>query len=304
MDEVFIQPVPVQTDHEPPPQKTNLRKFLDKAIWVIFFTLLPVTVLIFLSQDSGPGDLFYPVKRSLENVVLAAASVSPATKIAFRTDLTQTRFTESLKLLTSKSDTAGLSGFIAEVQTAQIEVSILSNKKDKDELTQKLITKIDEYQGKLTQVQSQIETVASSAENPTNTSTPIPTSVAIPSEVSSAPLALPSPSAKPTVSISQTPTPVPPTASFLPSQTRLLPSPTQSVASPTTTTVAAAIDDTQKKLQEIKKQLEKKHENEFRKENRQTELERKTLNENATTVEITGSEKDEALKRRRGEKNL
>ncbi len=152
MEEQILQP-PQEVPQEP---KTKLRQVFDLASWLVLFSLLPFTVLILLSQNSLPGDAFYPVKRGLESLVLAAASVNPSTKAAFRTNLTETRFNEAERLLLSRADAVGLSHFIKEIEETTTDVSALSNQKDSEELTEKLIAKIDEYQNKLIQVQVQI----------------------------------------------------------------------------------------------------------------------------------------------------
>ncbi len=128
-------------------------KMLNIGLWVVLFFLAPPTALIFLSQNSIPGDTFYPVKRGMENIILAAASVSPATKAAFRTDLTETRFKEAQTLVLSKSNATGLSGFIDGVEAAQIEVLNLKNDTQKAKAQEKLISKINEYQNSLSILQ-------------------------------------------------------------------------------------------------------------------------------------------------------
>ena len=134
-----------------------MRKYLDLTTWIILFALLPFTVLIFLSQGSGPGDLFYPIKRGMENIILASASFSPSTKVAFRTDLTERRFKEAERLLLLQGETGSLTEFVGDVQIVQEELLKLSSFKDKKELSDKLIAKIDEYEVKLAQIQTQIE---------------------------------------------------------------------------------------------------------------------------------------------------
>lgn len=134
-----------------------MRKFLNLTSWVLLFLFAPFTLLILLSQNSVPGDLFYPVKRGLEGIVLAAASASPATRVAFRTDLTERRFKEAQKLLLAKADTTALDSFILEVQSTQEEVDALSSTLQKSQATEKLIAKIDDYQVKLTQIQAQTQ---------------------------------------------------------------------------------------------------------------------------------------------------
>ena len=141
-----------------------MRKYLDLTTWIILFALLPFTVLIFLSQGSGPGDLFYPIKRGMENIILASASFSPSTKVAFRTDLTERRFKEAERLLLLQGETGSLTEFVGDVQIVQEELLKLSSFKDKKELSDKLIAKIDEYEVKLAQVQTRVEQAPAAAE--------------------------------------------------------------------------------------------------------------------------------------------
>lgn len=149
-----------------------MRQYLDISAWVIFFALLPVTVLILISQNTVPGDLFYPVKRGMENVVLVAASVSPSTRAAFRTDLTERRFNEAQKLLVTKADTKGYGDFVTEVRAAKKEISSLSNPAEKTEKSQKLLARVQEYKAGLTQVQTQIQTTVQRYQSPVPTPTP------------------------------------------------------------------------------------------------------------------------------------
>lgn len=140
-----------------------MRKILNLTSWVLLFLFAPFTLLILLSQNSVPGDLFYPVKRGLEGIVLAAASASPATRVAFRTDLTERRFKEAEKLLLAKADATALGSFILEVQSTQEEVDALSGALQKSQATEKLIAKIDDYQVKLTQLQAQTQSTSASS---------------------------------------------------------------------------------------------------------------------------------------------
>ena len=134
-----------------------MRQYLDLTSWILLFFFAPFTVLILLSQNTIPGDFFYPVKRGLENMILVAASVSPTTRVAFRTDLTQRRFSEAQQLVALKADTTAFSEFVSDVSTTQEDLSALSSSKDKIENSDKLLAKIDEYQVQLSQVQTQVQ---------------------------------------------------------------------------------------------------------------------------------------------------
>ena len=141
---------------KPSKERGAIRKIFNASSWFVFVALLPFTILILLSQNSIPGDLFYPIKRGMENVVLAAAFVSPATRAAFRTDLTTERFDEAEKLLLARSDIKGLKEFVREIQAAQTEVSAISDTVRKKELQEKIQTSVIEYQKRLNVVKVQL----------------------------------------------------------------------------------------------------------------------------------------------------
>lgn len=265
-----------------------IRKMFDASSWFVFFAFLPITVLVLLSQNTIPGDLFYPIKRGMENVVLAAATVSPATRVAFRTDLTGRRFDEAEKLLLARADTTGLSDFVKEVQTAQQEVSTLSNQESKKESTEKLIKKIDEYQNKLSLIQAKRQNKQVAPPLPTNT--PIPT----PSQLEVTPTPTPASiiqkvtpastqqiiSPKPTgiersLTRSTEPSLVVPTIEVSPTQVQIPPS-TTSVPSVSGDKVGEAIDDTQERLDKIKDKLKERPEEKVKKEKKIKEEEKST----------------------------
>lgn len=250
---VAQSPVDQPPIEERPKGTGVIRKIFNASSWFVFFAFLPVTVLILLSQNSVPGDLFYPIKRSMENVVLAAATVSPGTRAAFRTDLTTRRFDEAEKLLLGSSDINGLKEFITEIQAAQGEVSAISNPVKKQELQKKIQTSIIEYEKRLDLVKTQLVTREQATqlvfvstvtptkmvENrqqdsplpiPTNTPVPVPTSIAGQLQIpTNTPVPLPTstpkppnPSRSPTTTPTRqdtilTPTPIPPTN--MPTQT-------------------------------------------------------------------------------------
>lgn len=266
------------------PQKSNLKKFLDRISWIIFFTLLPFAVLIFLSQDSIPGDFFYPVKRGLESVILAAASVNPATRAAFRTDLTERRFEEAQSLVISESNTSGLSTFIDDVQGTQLEVANLKDETQRIKAEEKLITKLGEYQAGLSAMEAKTEQniIAYQAQEIVLTSTPIPPT-AVPDESPSTLTPSPTPTPKVSYSTAKVSPTLTPSSTPIPTTTSIqIPSPT---VAPTTAIsqviptsvrtstrsiqvleqkkISETIKETREQLKKIKKELEEK-----KKENR------------------------------------
>lgn len=226
-----------------------MRRYLDLSSWILLFALLPFSVLAFLSQGAVPGDLFYPVKRGLENVILVASSVHPATKVAFRTDLTERRFKEAEQLLVLQGQTTGLSDFVGHVQTVEEEILKLSSLDDKRQASDKLIAKIEEYETKLAAVQVQVE------QQP----------VSQPDEVTPAP----QPQQPTSTSVSQTPTPTPQVQTPPPTQKPIIQIPFQpqqtSTPAPILDTakkeeVVTKVEETKEKLKEIKERVRKERE--------------------------------------------
>lgn len=153
------------------------RSVANLASWLLLFLLAPATILVLISQNTVPGDFFYPVKRGLEGVVLAAASVHPSTKAAFRVDLQARRFTEAETLLLTKADTAGLSEFVSEVKQTQAAVAQVSDPVKKQELQQKLQEAYNEYEKRLVVVKVQLEAQQGvQPAQPSVTTSPEPTS--------------------------------------------------------------------------------------------------------------------------------
>lgn len=262
----------ISSDQQQPPQgKGSLKKFLNISTWIILFAFLPITVLIFLSQDSVPGDLFYPVKRGLENVVLAAASVNPATRVAFRTNLTETRFKEAQSLVLSKSNASGLSTFVDEVQGAQLEVTNLASDTERKTAEEKLIGKIEEYQSGLSTLQAKTEQNIPPAPtpippSPTPTTAPSPTPRIVSNQSQSSPTSIPTPA--PTVNV--VPTIAANTPASLQESTQVLEQ----------KKIVETIKETKEQLNKIKKDLEEK-----RNENRQRS-EKRSENEKSSKGDL------------------
>lgn len=159
----YVTPDVVQ--QQPPQQQNKLREFFlrfslrqifNVSSWTLLFLLAPFTVFVFISQNAVPGDAFYPLKRRLEDVVLVAAAAHPATRVAFRTNLTKRRFGEAETLLLARLDTAGLDNFVEEVQAARGEAEAITDPVKKEELVQKLDNSLSEYTQRLTTVRQQV----------------------------------------------------------------------------------------------------------------------------------------------------
>ena len=260
--------------------RKNVIQILNRALWVVFLVLTPLTFIGVLSQNSIPGDFLYSIKRGYEGTALAFASLAPETKASYTTSLATVRFTEAEKLLLAKSDTQGLATLVEQVQTAQDNVAAVQNVEQKEELEQKLIASIDTYQASLLKVQQQIATnvasqpitqTTSAQTQPTTSQTAQTTS---PSSTQPTQTAIPTPtttqSSSQTTQLTQTPTPTTPQAEEIITTTPIatqVPSTTPTTTqipppagTPTTTPESRAkideeIEKTKEKLDEIRKKV-------------------------------------------------
>ena len=256
-------------------------QILNRALWILFLVLTPLTFIGILSQNSIPGDFLYSIKRGYEGTALAFASLAPETKASYTTSLATVRFTEAEKLLLAKSDTQGLATLVEQVQTAQDNVAAVQNSPQKEELEQKLIASIDTYQANLLKVQQQIasnvvsqpiaqatpvtaqpttnqaaQTTSPSNTQPTQTAIPAPTTTQSTFETTQ-PIQTPTPTTIQTGEITPTTTPI---ATDAPSAT---PPPVQITppAGTITTTpesrekIDEEIEKTKEKLDEIRKKI-------------------------------------------------
>lgn len=121
---------------------------------MIPLVIAPSTGLLIFSQDSKPGDFLYPYKRGTELIILAGASLNPGTKAFFHVDLAERRFNEAEMLLIAKADASGLNEFASEIRNAKSAVIANPDSAQRKELSKKLISKIDDYQVRLTKFQT------------------------------------------------------------------------------------------------------------------------------------------------------
>jgi hypothetical protein len=206
----------------------------DKALWIAIFAVTPIFFLGIISQNSIPGDLLYPLKRIFENVALAAYSVRPVARAGFETQLVNNRFREAEKLLLVRKDTQGLDSFISQIEATKETINSLQDEQQKQILNKQLAEAINNYQQRLQELQSRIAT------NKTQYS-PQPTQG----------LLQYSPSHAPVQQIRQT-------SELTPSNTQSSVDTQQPTYTPGLTQnpeISEKIDDTNKKLEELKKWL-------------------------------------------------
>lgn len=250
-------------------------KLLGIISLILALVLFPPATLAVVSNNAIPGDTTYPIKRGLEDVIFAVASLNPATKAWFAAARSDRRFTEVSALVAQgKKASETLNELVEQTQIAAIQIDKVSDPIQKEKLIKQLADSIYKYDVGLSQISTQkkeTRPVAIAQPLPTriiSETTPVPVSIAtteplVPQSTDSAINQLPasslSPTARPQASqvpqspiVQSSPTPVP-TASSLPSP-RVIPSPA-SVPSPSED---SDIDKARDALEKIKKKLEER----------------------------------------------
>ena len=195
---------------------TRLLSILTIILAIILF---PPAALALVSNNAIPGDATYPIKRSLEDVIYAAASLNPTTKAWFAAARSDRRFKEFITLVAQgKSVSRTLNELVTQTETAASDIKKIDDPIKRQDLVNQLSESIDKYDQKLGEVSHSTVIIT-----PQPTVTARPTLTPLPSEVS-----------KPTF------TPIP----------TQVPTITQPPINP------QEIDEAKKKLEEIKKKLE------------------------------------------------
>lgn len=201
---------------------------------------MPPATLMYASNNAVPGQIMYPVKRTLEKGILFLASLTPITKAYFSISQTEQRFNEVQTLLISGDDASGsLNEFVGQTEQAALDINNLSSDQEKYKLISELSNSIDYYQTSLAAASKSESTINYLPSN-------LPSSTPQPSHLTAFQAA--------TQKKSQ-PTPTIPAES---SQTTKSPVPTPITFSPPAkeNPQLAALLEAQKKLEELKRQLD------------------------------------------------
>lgn len=243
-----------------------MAKLFSIASLILALVFFPPAVLAVVSNNAVPGDSTYPIKRGLEDVIYAVASLNPNTKALFAKARSDRRFQEVTVLLTQKKEAKKtLNELVEQTQIAANQISKVSDPVEKEKLINQLSGSITQYDTGLSQI-SQTGQIPQTAQptpgSPVSTS--IPTSSPKPQVVS--PTVQPAITPKVTMVPQVSPTPSP---SKTPSSSPVfLPSPTAN----------SDIDKTRDELDKIKKKLGKERQHQNRKEEK-SDNEEKDKNE-------------------------
>lgn len=187
---------------------------ISKVLLILAIVLLIPTGLVLASQDALPGDVTYPLKRSLENGIIVVASLNSASRAFFKTDFSQRRFKEAMALIKKNEDevntSQSLTALLVETQEAVTAIDQVANPKIKAEIANTLNKQIDDYQIGLTQAQEIQKPQISPTKIPTSAVTPSPQPSPTLTRIISEPTSLPwpTPTLLPTPTKVKVPSPV------------------------------------------------------------------------------------------------
>lgn len=127
-------------------------RLLSILTLILAIILFPPAVLAVISNNAVPGDATYPIKRSLENVILAAASVSPSSKAWFSQTRSNRRYKEFTTLISQGKETTNtLSELVEQTDLAVTQITQVTNQAEKEKLIEQLSQSIEKYDDALKQ---------------------------------------------------------------------------------------------------------------------------------------------------------
>lgn len=203
---------------------------------ILALVLFPPASLALVSNNAVPGDVTYPIKRTLEDGIYAIASLNPITRAWFSAARSDRRFKEFSTLITQgKSASNTLNELVVQTEVAASEIKKINDPIRRQQLLNQLSQSIDKYDQKLEEISQPAPTLAQPSPTPAVTPSPTRTS---PPAITPKPTVLPQPTPRP----QETPRP-----SVTPA-----PTPTSATTPPVDPEEA---EEARRKLEEIKKRL-------------------------------------------------
>ena len=223
---------------------------LSKLLIVIIVILAIPTGLVLISQDSVPGDSTYPIKKSLEGVIIAAASLNPVTRAYFNVDFAKRRYNETIKVVKrGDNNTQSLQDLVKQTRSAAKSINQISDLSLKEQYKKDLRKQIVDYQSGLLSLQTDWEKNAKTTQpqiTPAPTVSPTPRPTLAPTNAPTTPrpsqTSAPTVTSAPTPASTSTPTPTPtPTSTPAPDNST-------ACATPDPKETASCLDDILKQI--------------------------------------------------------
>ncbi len=130
-----------------------MTKLLSILSLILAIVLFPPAALALISNNAIPGDSTYPIKRSLEDIIYAAASVNPTTKAWFAGARSDRRYQEVTVLIAQgKEAKSTLNELVEQTQIAATQINQVSDPAQKEKLVSQLTDSITKYDQGLAQI--------------------------------------------------------------------------------------------------------------------------------------------------------
>ncbi|MBI2018844.1 hypothetical protein HYS96_04035 [Candidatus Daviesbacteria bacterium] len=234
-------------------------KLLGIISLILTIVLFPPAALAVISNNAAPGDATYPIKRGLEDVIYAVASLTPTSKAWFAAARSDRRFQEVTVLITEgKQAKETLNELVVQTDIAAGQINQITDQKQKEQLINQLSQSIEKYDQGLQQLTAK-PSIPPAVLQPAITPSPTPSAETIPS---------PTPKATPVATVRPTPLPtVQPTSTPLPT-VEPTPRPNRQEEEKEKQR-RKEIEEARKRLEEIKKKLEEERQRSQKQDNRQ-----------------------------------
>lgn len=144
-----------------------VKKVFDGIVWVMFFGLLLLGGVIYISNRTYPGDKLYPSKLKFEGFALATSKILNK-QVDFSIDLVIKRSNEVAKILTPKNSTETLDRLNTQVESTAISISQISDPVKKKKAAEKYITKLNEVSSVLSEKQKEFVAETQTVTQPVN----------------------------------------------------------------------------------------------------------------------------------------
>ncbi|MCL5675812.1 MAG: hypothetical protein M1120_01655 [Patescibacteria group bacterium] len=148
----------------------QFNRLASNVSWIILLVLAIPSFLVLASWNSLPGDFMYPVKRGMEDLLLAAVSSSQDLTAKLSVQYSERRFVEATSLIAEKHSVVGLSYFEQQVQATQEKIQNTTDPKTQQNLKNQLVSNLQTYNQQLEETKTQVTTT--NANNNVVTQTP------------------------------------------------------------------------------------------------------------------------------------
>jgi hypothetical protein len=138
-------------------------KYAELGTWVLLFVVfLPGTALGFFAETSLPNTPLYPLKRDIEQTILALSSFNNSAKTFYQLTLAKNRLQETQQIVTSQQgvttqDLSQFNAVMSQLATANDSINSVSDPTQKAQMQLQLHETALAYKKQLSQLQQQLQ---------------------------------------------------------------------------------------------------------------------------------------------------